>query len=140
MFSLHRNTSLQKSALMQGGIQLKGFASPVLELKAEKASIFTFLPTFCSDLQALENPLHYIITCKGKQRSGTDTRSVPKSMGGKETSPVLTPHCALDPTQGTAPFPTDGFSNARRHRQNALLGTHWPCWHPPGHPALAEGA
>lgn len=100
---------------MQGRIQPKGFASgdpEVLQLKAEKASIFTFSPTFRSDLQALKNPLHYIITCKAKKRSGIEIRSVPKSMGGNKTSPVLTPHCAQDSTKGTAPFFANVLSNA----------------------------
>lgn len=45
-------------------------------LKSYKSNLrrhhnLTFLPTFISDLQTLENPLKYIITCKAKKILGT---------------------------------------------------------------------
>lgn len=65
--------------------------------------------------------IHCNISLPVKQRKCQvlEIGSVPKSMGQNETSPVLTPHCALDPTECTDPFLQTGFQ--MHHTREAAI-------------------
>lgn len=107
---MHRNTEAElKSELLlrrEEFIQKALFIETIkfYNSKLKKPPFLHFYPPSSVICKRWRIHCNISLPVKQRKRQVLEIRSVPKSMVENETSPVLTPHCALDPTKCTDPF------------------------------------